>query len=334
MASLRTLLRTKQNTALGSSSQTPFEENLQKGRVFFFNPGLQSAGTDHQTFCWQAPANGRAIMEIWGASGSGALMCCCGAGIPGNPGAYSLKYLDLSSGDYVCGLVGGSCGNSGTICFRGCSQATCVCYSTVGGSGIVCAMGGRGGISFCTTDPGSPYCCFIATGLCGFQIGGNCCGLICHWCNNGGQPPVWIARACGGDINKDGGFSCAMFFCERSNAPCCYQYYIATSPGVYAEDGAVITYQMEHDSVYSLGPGNGIHQFQFAIASTSRTPDWGMPLAGCWNGSRACGCYESHGCVTYMPHGVPGLPPHPCAGVRDHAIRGGHGAVRIQFIGS
>jgi hypothetical protein len=28
---------------------------------------------------------------MWGAAGSGAEMCCCGGGIPGNPGGYARK---------------------------------------------------------------------------------------------------------------------------------------------------------------------------------------------------------------------------------------------------
>ena len=31
---------------------------------------------------------------------------------------------------------------------------------------------------------------------------------------------------------------------------------------------------------------------------------------------------------------VAGAPPHPCGDVRDHAYRGGHGIIRIKYIGT
>jgi hypothetical protein len=333
MASLRQILENK-TKSMGSPVTRPFEENIQKGQIYFFNPGLQSASTGSQNFCWIAPDNGTAIIEAWGASGSGSGARCCGAGIPGNPGAYSLKTLEVSAGSYVCGIVGASCGNADTMCFRGCSQPTQLCWVTTDENGCICAMGGRAGVSFCTTDPGSPYCCFRNAGLCAVQIGGNCCGIVCHYCDNGGLEPDWIAKAFGGDVNKSGGFSCVTFMNQRSNNPCCVQQHIQTSPGIFAEDGAVVTFQMEGDVGYSNWSGNGIHQMIFALNSASRTPQKGQPFSSCWNASRACGCYQTHGCVPYLPHGVPGIAPNPCTDFFDYAIRGGHGAVRIKFIGS
>ena len=79
MATLKSLIRSKDQALYGD------EENLERGEIYSYTPG-----TDYNNFCqgvcWVAPANGTAVIEIWGAGGSGAKMCCCGFGLPGNPG--------------------------------------------------------------------------------------------------------------------------------------------------------------------------------------------------------------------------------------------------------
>ena len=76
MASLKGLL-TNRNPA------EMIEENLETGYIYVWSPG-----TNYTNFCngvcWKAPAAGTAHIEIWGAGGSGARMCCCGDGLPGN----------------------------------------------------------------------------------------------------------------------------------------------------------------------------------------------------------------------------------------------------------
>ena len=76
MASLKGLL-TNRNPA------EMVEENLETGYIYVWSPG-----TNYTNFCngvcWTAPAAGKAHIEIWGAGGSGARMCCCGDGLPGN----------------------------------------------------------------------------------------------------------------------------------------------------------------------------------------------------------------------------------------------------------
>ncbi len=78
------------------------EVQLEKGKVFAY-----SSGTEYTNFlsgvCWVAPGTGRAIIDIWGAGGSGAKMCCCGHGIPGNPGAWSRKCICVVAGCIICG---------------------------------------------------------------------------------------------------------------------------------------------------------------------------------------------------------------------------------------
>ena len=111
---------------LGNREQT-FEDNLEKGRIWVYTDGnMYSAFCNG--FCWRSPGTGCIVIESWGAAGSGAQMCCCGAGLPGNAPAYTKKCLCVIAGNYVCGYIGRSCNNSSALCFRGCSEATCVCW--------------------------------------------------------------------------------------------------------------------------------------------------------------------------------------------------------------
>ena len=52
--------------------------------------------------------NGTAIIEVWGAGGSGARMCCCGDGLTGNAGAYVKKTITVETGDTMTGCTGGA----------------------------------------------------------------------------------------------------------------------------------------------------------------------------------------------------------------------------------
>ena len=71
------------------SNSKPQEENLEQGRLFYFSPA-QEHSQCHK-FTYKSPGDGCLRVEIWGAGGSGAKMCCCGQGVPGNPGAYVVK---------------------------------------------------------------------------------------------------------------------------------------------------------------------------------------------------------------------------------------------------
>lgn len=320
MASLRTLINSKVS---GASSA---EENLERGLVTTFTPTWEfTAG--QMPFCWKSPGSGTVTVEIWGASGSGARMCCCGAGLPGNPGAYSKKTFSVNASSYICGLVGLSCGNGGTLCFRGCSQATEICWVGSSSNGCMCAQGGRGGTSFCQTGSSS-YCCFAANSFCATFYNTQC-GIVCNF---GPATASCCAEAYGGDVNRRGGFSCASFLGCYSECICYHQYHVAVSPGVIAQCGAVITYGTENNSDMSMWSGQGHHQMIYSLNAARRTPAMGSPFVACWNGQQACGCYEIHGCLPYMPYGVPGLPAMPCGEVRDSGIRGGPGAVRIKFL--
>lgn len=328
MASLQDIIRNKSKDLSVPSRN---EVGLEKGEIYFFSPavnGNQSA--DFLNFCWEAPASGVAVIEAWGASGSGAMMCCCGNGLPGNPGAYSKKTIKVNSSSFVCGTLGCSSPGETTLCFRGCSCPTTLCYSGLN-TGCICAMGGRGGETRCWTATIGATCCWLAAGFCASQSGNYCagCGTVCNWCG----ALNWMACAYGGDVNKCGGISCTTFQnCDHINW--CYQsFHVATSPGIFAEDGAVLTFNAGLDDGYSLGNAGNWHVLQNALSSSSRVPKEGIPFTPCYTG-RVCGCWDWLGSTPYSPYGVPGMPGFPCTNQRGLGTRGGHGAVRIKFIGN
>lgn len=301
------------------------EENLEKGRVWVYSPGTMY--TPFCTgFCWTAQESGTAVIEVWGAGGSSGRMCCCGASLPGNAGAYAKKTLTVSEGSIVQGVVGLACGNAGQLCFRGCSQPTEVCWITSEDDGCICARGGKGGVTYCTSGT-SPYCCFLGNGFCSTRATGDNCGIVCNQCPGG-----WEALAYGGDVNCCGPYSCAMFFGCQAYCPCCQQYHVPVPPGLFSCDSTYAVHGSEDDSRSALGSGGLIHKFPSALSGLNRSAVKGTPHSYCWRSDRACGCYEMQGCMPYLPPGVGGVAVQPCPGVRDNGIRGGMGAVRIRFV--
>ena len=134
MASLTTLLQTKYDFAVGN------ETNLEQGRIYQYYPGSMRGTNFRCHVCWVAPSAGTATIEIWGAGGSGAEMCCCGFGLNGNPGAYSKKTLTMAQGCFICGIVGMSCGNSDDLCHRGTSEPTQICWFAGGTDGCMLSL--------------------------------------------------------------------------------------------------------------------------------------------------------------------------------------------------
>jgi len=303
-------------------------ERLEKGTIWAYSPG-----TTYTDYCdnvrWCSPGTGVVTLEIWGAGGSGAKMCCCGFGLPGNPGAYSRSVFAVYEGDIVCGRPGRSCNNSDDLCFRGCSESTCVCWTTsnpLSCSGCMCAEGGFGGISYCSTTT-SGLCCF---GKNGFSVTSctETCGIACNY---RASTPRHIAQAFCGQVNCPGGFSCTMWNCCHPNRPCAMMYMVRSSPMVYSTDGITVMVPMEENTQHSNWSGQGPFQYLHGMNAASKAPTGGALETRCWNGGRNCGCYNSHGCMRFYPYGFPGLPPSPCSGVRDHATTGGQGAIRIRF---
>lgn len=325
MASLSSILQAK------SANIAFTETNIEKGQIFYYNPGVVSStqATDcRKAVNWTAPADGVAIVEIWGASGSGAKECCCGAGIPGNPGAYSRKTLSVSQNDTITGILGVSCGQIDITGHRGRSEPTCVCYVTSSATGTLCADGGLGGYAYNGSSGNSHYCCFVANSFCNTQYGSTGCGIICNR-----KTDADIALAVGGDVNCSGGVSCTTFYHCNSCCHCSQQHHVKTSPYIFAKDGGMITFLAEISTVSSNPAGAMYHPFISALNALSRSPGQGQPAAFCWAGARACSCYDMYGCMPLLPHGIPGPSGTPCNNVRDPGIRGGHGAVKIKFIG-
>lgn len=319
---------TSLQTLIRSRAQTFDEENLEQGRIWVYSPGTMYTGFC-TGFCWVAPSAGTAIIEAWGAGGSGAQMCCCGGGTPGNAGAYSRKTVTVSTGNTVTGSIGFACGNSSALCFRGCSDPTGVCWvTTPSGNGCMCVQGGAGGRGMCSTGT-SLFCCFVNQSHCFTGPFNDNCGLICNYFSG-----IWIACGFGGDVNCCGPFSCVSFFGCQPQCPCCFQYHVAVPAGYFSCVGSIATHGSEDESRSAAWAGSNIHKFFSALQGLSRTPTKGVPHNYCWRSDRSCGCYEMQGCMPYLPPGVGGMATQPCPAVRDHAIRGGMGAVRIKFISS
>ena len=318
MASLETLLKAK----LPSSG----EDNLESGKIYSFAEG-NTYTKACRCWCWCPDATGVAQIEIWGAGGSGAKMCCCGGGLPGNSGSYSKKTITMTSSQFLYACTGFACGNSDALCFRGCSEPTTVCWQSTSTNGCMCARGGKGGVSYCSSSP-AMYCCFLAGGFCTTNNGPNC-GTVCNQCSG-----HWDAIAYGGDVNRCGNISCVGFHGCYPSCICQQRSYVAFPPGMIAECGGIVGFGSSNDSSYSNWSGQGMGQTIAMLAGAGRTPGTGIPWKACFRNDVSCGCYESNGCQSNVPYGVGGHGPFPCPGVRDMAHRGGMGAVRIKFIES
>jgi len=321
MASLKGLLTVRNPAEM-------VEDNLETGYIYSWTPGTNWTNFCNGV-CWTAKANGTAIIEIWGAGGSGARMCCCGDGLPGNAGAYVKKTITVETGDTLTGSTGMAC-QAHPLCHSGCSDPTGVCWVTANnGNGCLCARGGYGGKTMCTTGS-SLYCCFRAQGFCTVRCNNDNCGLVCNWCDG-----AWPAEGYGGDVNCCGQLSCSSFFGCCPHCKCRFQQHVATPAGLFAENGALITFQKESDGTpMSQWSGNQLFQFYAALNLATKSPYQGNPLSYCWRSDRSCGCYPSQGYANYLPVGTGGIGPNPCPEVRDHGIRGGFGGVRIKFIPS
>lgn len=316
MASLKSLL--------GSKNFTQDEENLEQGRIYaYMNATMYSKMCNG--FCFVAPGNGKVELEMWGSGGSGAEMCCCGGGIPGNAGAYGKKSFEMNSGQRICGCLGKACNNADSLCFRGCSEPTMACYFTTTTNGCMCQQGGRGGFNMCSTSP-SLYCCFLAQGHCATNYGPNC-GIVCNYCSG-----VYIACSYGGDLNCCGRFGCTSFFGCYPACTCMFKHHLPMPAGMMSCKGGIITYAGEHDNPVTVWSGSGVHAMIMALNVASRNPGIGLWGTGCWMSNRSCGCYNMHGCSHFLPYGMGGRSGVPCPGVRDHGSRGGDGLVRIKFI--
>jgi len=327
MASLNKLLTQRQ--------LRPLENNQEEGKLHSYTNG--NIYTYAQCyFCWNAPGNGTAIIEIWGAGGSSAWMCCCGGATPGNSGSYAKKTIEVCAGSYVCGWPGHSCNNP-ALNFRGCSESTCICWTGANNTcGCMCAQGGFGGNTLCI-NTGSIYCCFIAAGYCGSQgcFTGPGCGIICNTSSS-----VAIGNAFGGDINCPSIVGCTTFMLGCN--PCCEYcfalHHVPVPPGIISTDGAIITFQRDWNGscggCYANVQGIGYHQFINALNVASRNPATGFPPAACWGAyTGVCNGYDMSGCIQYFPPGVGAIPDNTSVvNYRGVGYRGGMGHIKITYL--
>jgi hypothetical protein len=332
MATLSSIILAKNPTFQQS------ETNLENGKIFYQSPNQETAHC--HIIAWKSPGAGTVRVEIWGAGGSGGKMCCCGGGVGGNPGAYVSKTFLVDANSKVCGCIGASCGNADTMCYRGRSTGTCICWFGAASDstlcGCLCAEGGEGGTSWCSASS-SNFCCAVAdAAFCTTAMTnpagsawGTGCGRVCNTRNT--TEAATIANAYGGDINCPGGMSCTDWYACDSADNCRVQWHMRTPAGVHSTCGATVTFSGDHDSAMSKG---GTAQYQathrYALEAASRAPEKGIDLMLCYH-SRLCGCYENNGCQPTLPHGHGGAPASTCNSVRDQGQRGGMGAVRILW---
>lgn len=339
MASLTNILQNKTGTVLPSRRVEPTdvfdsETNLFDYEIYSYTNQLYN----EQPMCvdWVAPADGVAIIDIWGASGSGGRMCCCGGGIPGNPGAFARKTVNVLAGDTITGLIGHSCGNAADLCTRGeRAESSGVCYVTSAGDGIncICAEGGFNGFATCTTGVGL-FCCLGALrAYCGSVPTGwtENCGIICNYA---GPFAAVEAAAYGGDINCTGGISKTCFGDVNPILNCQVHHQIAVSPGIITGATSYVNINGTCELITSLPAASDLSNYFVAIGNMGRTLGYPPKKSACWSSTRECGCYEFVGCVYYLPPGFPGTSGVVCADVRSSGARGGSGAVKIKFLGS
>ena len=315
MATLSSLLKTRQVGIV--------ETNIDVGHISVYTQGSQ-ASCLNTGFCWKSPGTGTAVIEVWGSGGSSARMCCCGAGLPGNAGAYSKKTIAVNASSYICGCTGRAyCGLALTD--RSCGDPTGLCWIGSTGNGCMCAQGGKGGTSFCMTSC-SPWCCFGAAGYCGYLQAANYCGYVCNMCNSS-----WVACGYGGDVNCCGMLSCVYFGGCYSDCTCYFHYYVPLAPGQVSTKGTMVGFIAANDSAMGKWSGAGLHHYLAALGSVSKFPGHGSPLTACWNSATYCGCYDTTACNRHVPIGGGAPPSYPCYEVRDNGVIGGDGAVRIRF---
>jgi len=317
MANLSTLIE-----ARSTAGSTP-ETNLAEGSIIWFTANTTD-GTPYPCYAqWKAPSNGRVIVEVWGAAGSSSRVCCCGASMPGNAGAYSRRETPVSTNTCICFCVGMPCTSPSNQIE--CSEATMLCVSnnSAGDTFCMCAQGGAGGYGMCISGS-SIACCFVSgQTLCNSLSSG--CGWVCNTCSGRHN-----ATAYGGTTNIQGGYSKQYFgHCN----PCCVNCHyslVKTSAGVFGTEPSEIRHSI--DWCRQCCGGGDVMPMINAVTSASKQPQQGGHLQGSWFSTIYCGCYQSHMCQTMYGTGIPA----PGAGMRDNGraqgSKGGMGAVKINFI--
>ena len=318
MANLSTLLQSRNIATRRGVERTA------QGQIFYFTHTNVSGTINYTscTFCWTSPGTGVAVIELWGAGGTGGRQCCCGTyGVPGNPGGYSKITVNVSPTSYVCGWVG--CSPTGnTLCYNGRSQCSVACLFNTGCNNTLIAEGGYGGYIMCSTSTAA-YCCMAAAGFLN-TLTNTYCGIICNY---GGPNSVCFANASGGDVNICGGISCSRYWDCCQYWKCNVEETVALPPGL--DSNCCSTCVRFFRSEF---PGYGIANNGFSELSTAINSNNGGfgHRHFCWNSNQPCACYEFDGCRLNAA-GVPGLTGIPCPSVRANGHKGGHGAIKVTF---
>ena len=366
MATLSSLLTSKSLLTEGTK-----ETNLEAGRVWGYTAtnhsetppcakffGCQISGDD----TWV----GEVEVEIWGAGGrSNGCSCCCGGGVGGNPGAYMKFNMPMTRNGFIY-IMGMRACNSGAHCHcGGQGNATCVqlCSGCIASTctyacACACVQAGLGGRNQCMNG-GSVMCCLGATGACitpnvdyqGNAVGDGC-GMVCNVGNANNWPTEanlpggcycdYYAGGAGSKNSISGVICCnsditraARTFYGHCN-PAEWNYHrqmISTAPMRYSTCGGEMILGFNHTDGSTVGPSS-FSNMDMAVQGMSRSPTSGMRSMACWASIRNCTCYEETGCVPYWPVAQPAPMNPPCSGVRTHGYTGGHGAVRIKYLGA
>lgn len=301
-------------------------ERLSSGAIFYFTH-TNFGGTINYTPCtytWVSPGTGTAVIELWGAGGSGGQHCCCSTmgGVPGNPGAYTKITVGVTASSCVCGWVG--CSPHGNcLCYPGRSECSVACLFGTTCNNVLASAGGFGGYVMCTTGT-SAYCCMVASGFCHTLGGNSFCGIICNY---GGPNSACFACSCGGEVNICGGISCGNYWDCCHYWQCSIEQTVALPPGLTSSccSTCVRFFRSEF-------PGYGIVSSGWNQMSTAVNGMGGATGSRhfCWNSNQPCGCYEYDGC-RLNGAGFPGTSGAGCPSVRSGGQKGGHGAVKITF---
>tara|TARA_B100001093_G_scaffold489809_1_gene528297 strand:+ start:3222 stop:4313 length:1092 start_codon:yes stop_codon:yes gene_type:complete len=332
MASLSTLVKKYSHNTLE-------ESNLEKGHVSLIYPFTQW-GADSCEYHHRFNNTGLAIIEIWGGAGSVGKNCCCSIALPGNPPAYAKKSVCVSRDTWMCVCLGFSCGNSDTMCFRGCSLPTkayiCSPKGTLGGTGAascyvcICAEGGMGGPHHCQSPSQAWSAQYVTEGYCFTDNGGSGgCGVVCNY----GGTHTFLPQAYGGDFNCPGGISCMCAnSCDAGPGGFrCFAGFVRTAAGLYGPEPRTICYQHSCQTFLN-GHYDGYMSFVQNVNMNKQHPDNAGPNTMICDSAQWCGCYDDVGCMAPNGPGLPGWGSVSCGGVRGYGGRGGHGAVRIRFI--
>ena len=164
MANYQSYKKIDGGSAILSNSITATQTTgLAEGKAFQFyvyDTDITTVNNGGRCCLWTVPAGTTMIrFEATGGGGSGSIGACCSNGIPGGTGAYAVKTLCASGGQFTPGstqytiCAGGSTRCS---CCRQCTACACCgvrgCRSFVSGSSMsnFCAEGGSHGWHQCT----------------------------------------------------------------------------------------------------------------------------------------------------------------------------------------